>query len=324
MLRQCLRAVFATVQELVYETWVVDNGSSDGSTEMVSVEFPQVELICNPENLGFARANNLALRLIRGRYALLLNSDAFLTERAVAALVSLLEADPTVGIAGARLVYPDGREQRSYGRVPTLWSEMGSLIGLDKVWTGNSQGKPDLKGKPDGERREKGTQDGQAREKRRLKSLKRPEIDIFDVRETGVVSGACLLARRAMLDQVGLLDERYFMFSEEVDLCTRAQEIGWKVMYVPGALVVHVGGGSSGLTARRVLDLYLGKRQFFAKHYGRRKAHRLLTMMRVTSWMKVGLYQLFDRQRVKLWRDITKGLGESVILDLVMNNQMKD
>ena len=272
LLIQCLDSVYSTVQGLESEVWVVDNASTDGSAALVRDAFPEVRLIENAQNLGFARANNQALEKCTGRYALLLNSDAFLGAGAAAALIKALEADPRAGIAGARLVYPDGRAQRSYSRLPGLLGEVGSLLGLDKLNQGAGG-------------REKG-----------------------DMKEVGAVSGACLLARRAMLAQIGLLDERFFMFSEEIDLCRRALAAGWKVVHVPAAQVVHLGGGGSGLTARRVLQLYKGKLQYFEKHFGLNTSHILFIAMRATSRMKAWCYALTSPRKAALWREVCRGL----------------
>lgn len=273
LLRQCLGSVYNTIPGLAFEVWVVDNASTDGSAGMVREAFAGVRLIENNENLGFARANNQALAACTGRYALLLNSDAFLGAGAAEALVQALEADPRGGIAGARLVCPDGRAQRSYGRLPSLIGEVGSLLGLDKWKQGRG-------GKGEGRR----------------------------VKEVGMVNGACILVRRAMLDEIGLLDERFFMFSEEVDLCKRASIAGWKVVHVAGAKVVHVGGGSSGLTSRRVLQLYRSKLQYFHKHHGDRLSRTLFIAMRGCSRFKAWFYSPFNDKRAALWREVSLGM----------------
>ncbi len=216
--------------DLNIEAFVVDNGSSDGSQELVRTDFPEVTLIENRENLGFSKANNQAIRLCSGNYILLLNSDAFLTPHAVQKMIDAMESDLSIGIAGAHLVYPDGSWQVSHGALPTFWSEVASLFGLDKF------------------QMEKG--------------------DHGPYQETGTVSGTCLLIRKTLLDQVGLLDEVFFMFSEEVDLCNRCHKVGAKVIYVPSAMVIHTNGGSTGKTVGRIMLLYSGKLQYFYKHFG--------------------------------------------------------
>jgi len=275
LLRQCLEAVYGTLRGLDFDVWVVDNASTDGSARMVRDDFPQVRLIENAENLGFACANNQALSKCDGRYVLLLNSDAFVQFGAVQQLAEALEEDPHAGIAGPRLIYPDGCEQTSHGQLPSFRSEILSLLGWD-----------------------------------RLTARSHLSSDPAEVVETGVVSGACLFARSQMLDEIGFLDDRFFMFSEEVDLCARAGQAGWKVLYVPSAQVIHIGGGSSELTAQRVLDLYAAKRQYFQKYQGDAAAHRLLTAMWVASCLKLVFYGLCSRPRARLWRQVVLKLNE--------------
>lgn len=273
LLRRCLESVFGTVHGLLFEVWVIDNGSTDGSGEMVRAEFPQVRLIENIDNLGFAKANNQALKVCSERYALLLNSDAFLMDGAVEGLIAALENDAHAGIAGARLEYPDGRGQRSYGSLPSPIGEMWSLLGLDK---------------------------------RREQKLCAEGTET--VRPVEAVNGACMLVSRELLNEIGLFDERFFMFSEEIDLCKRAQAAGWLVVYAPGARAVHVGGGSSGLTAGRVLRLYTAKLQYIEKHHGQCQGRALLMMMWLTSTLKSFIYLPWDGKRAAFWREVSRGL----------------
>lgn len=281
LLEQSLRSVYDTVHGLEFEVFVVDNASQDGSQAMVRQRFPAVQLLENNDNLGFARANNQAIRESRGRYILLLNSDAFLTGDAAWQMVRLLDQFVEVGIVGANLFFPDGKPQPSHGPLPTLWSEVRSLFGLDKA----------MPRSPTGRR-------------------------AFTYVKTGMVDGACLLVRRAVLDQVGLLDEGFFMFNEEVDLCCRAIRAGWQVAHLPTARVIHIGGGSTGHTAGRILMLYRAKLQYFAKHYGWSVERRLRGMMQLAALVKLLMYALlkslsFGRvQRDELWRSVAKGLGE--------------
>jgi GT2 family glycosyltransferase len=281
LLRQCLVAVTQTTQELDVEVLVVDNASSDGSAAMVRQYFPKAQLIENSENLGFAMANNQAIRASKGRYILLLNSDAFLIEGAAAAMVQFMDLHNEAGIVGANLIYPDGKPQPSHSSLPTLLSDIKSLLGLDKaaLW---------------------------------LHSKDRVTNEI----ETGTVSGACLLARRSMLDQIGLFDDEFFMYSEEVDLCFRAQKSGWKVYHLPFARTIHVGSGSSGPTAKRMLMLYQGKLNYYAKHYGASHQKRFLAAIMIATRLKILIYSLANkvnrggRPKDDFWRSVLDGLSE--------------
>lgn len=254
MLAQCLRSVKENVQDLKIEMLVVDNGSKDGSTDMLRKDFPEVILIENQENAGFAKASNQAIRLSQGTYILLLNSDAYLQPNSIQKMVHVMEADRSIGIAGASLVYPDGRSQASYGPLPTYWTEVCSLFGLDK--------------------------------------LSKVKVKNQEYVETGMVSGACMLIRRALLDQIGLLDEAFFMFNEEVDLCYRCHKVDAKVVSVQSATVVHVEGGSTGQTVQRIMHLYSGKLLYFDKHFGLNAERRLKHVIVIATKLKMLFYRM--------------------------------
>jgi len=215
LLRACLRALPAACAGLDWHATVVDNASTDGSPEMVAAEFPQVELVRSSENLGFARANNLALRRARARHLLLLNPDTEAEAGSLARLVEFLDDNPDAGACGPKLLNTDGSLQRNGARFPTLLREFLGVTGL-----------------------------------RRL-AMRRCEMALgygredFDVLcEVDQLSGACLMVRAAAAEQVGLLDERFFMFYEEVEWCHRIKRAGWRIWYVPGARVVHHWMGS--------------------------------------------------------------------------------
>lgn len=267
LLTRCLRAVDETVRSdarIRLETLVVDNGSSDDSAARVRTEFPWVRLIVNQHNLGFAGANNQAIQASRGEFILLLNSDAFLQGDAAQRLLFAMQNQPRIGIAGPALVYPDGRPQPSHGPLPGLRSEVLSLFGLDK-----------------------------------RQPLTGVDAAWF---ETGMVSGACLMARRAVLDQIGLLDERFFMFSEEVDLCLRAHQAGWQVVHLPQVQVIHIGGGSTETSARRLGMLYQAKLQYFAKHQGgasRQALHLAMWISILFKMLRSGLVWLISLGRTR-------------------------
>ncbi len=236
LLEQCLRSIYDTPQELVFETLVVDNGSTDDSVAMVRQHFPQARLVENQTNVGFAQANNQGILLSQGRYVLLLNSDTIVLPHALAEMVCFANARSKAGIVGCKLLNGDGSLQESWASFPTFWSEM---------WGRNFRD-------------------------RRLVE----ETSL--IYEVDWVGGACLLARRAAIDEVGLLDESYFMYSEETDWCFRMTQQGWKVYYLPEVEVIHLGGGSaSRASATQLIRLYESKTRFFRKHYGARQASLL-------------------------------------------------
>lgn len=230
-LDQCLGSHYESQNSALCEVIVVDNASTDGSADMVRQRYPQVRLVEESANAGFARANNRALAEAVGRYVVLLNSDTVVLGDAIGALVRFADGHPDVGIVGPCLLNADGTLQPSWARFPTLYDE----------WTG----------KP-------------ARLRTRL-----PTSDGTTAFEVGWVSGACLLIRRATLEQIGPLDERFFMYSEDVDWCHRAKRGGWRVCYYPAARIVHLGGQSSRRAATRAnCDLWWSKVLLAAKHRG--------------------------------------------------------
>jgi len=280
LLEQCLQAIVLHIGDLHYEVVVVDNGSTDGSAQMVREYYPNVTLIENQENTGFAKANNQAIRLSSGRYILLLNSDAFLSPNATQRMIQIMEDDPSIGIAGAMLEYPDGRIQVSHGSLPDFRSELLSLFGLDK--------------------------------------FHEPVRSSEEYFETGTVNGAGMLIRKSLIDRIGLLDESFFMFSEEVDLCNRCHKAGAKVVHVPSAIIIHLEAGSTGQTVQRVIRLYKGKLHYFHKYYGSKAEARLRRAMLVSAKVKsivysfIRLFSLGKFKKDEFWRSVSNELLNSI------------
>lgn len=218
---------------------VVDNGSADGSVEAVESRFPEVVVLRNARNVGFGAANNLAFERVDARYYLLLNSDAEAGGAAVDLMVDTLEKHPDVGIVGARLVYPDGREQMTARMFPRPMNAVfGRKSWLNRLWPNN-------------------------RFARRYMPPVRSEHAPYRV---DWVSGACMMLRRRTVRDVGGFDDGYFMYWEDADLCYRALQKGWKTLHVPGARVVHHEGGSSGRTESRLIwEFHRSALRFFAR-----------------------------------------------------------
>jgi N-acetylglucosaminyl-diphospho-decaprenol L-rhamnosyltransferase len=257
LLARCLESVEAETRGLRVETVVVDNGSTDGSPEMVATRFPRARLVRNEANRGFAAANNQALGFGAGRYALLLNSDAVLLEDSLAHMVRFLDEHPEAGAAGVRLLNPDGSFQWSFADFPSLFGELLLLTKLSRLFQ-----PPTFPSYPPERSRETRTVDW--------------------------VSGACLIVRRAAISRVGLLDDEYFMYSEEVDWCYRLRRAGWAVFYLPDARVAHWSGQSAASAPeRRRLQVYQSKLLFFRKHSGTRVAEFFRLCVRVVSVAKL-------------------------------------
>lgn len=241
LLRKCLDAVQATTKTTQYEIVVVDNNSSDGSQDMVRQDYPGVKLIANSENVGFARANNQALEINTARYALLLNSDAFVKENTIDTMVEFMDSHPDAGMAGCKLLYEDGRLQPSCTTFPTLFSEFCIATGLDKAFA-----KSPIFGR-----------------------YQMTFWDFNDIREVDAIMGAFMLVRAEPLAEIGYLDPAYFMYSEEVDWCYRFKKAGWKIYYYPHVEAVHLWGGSSKkVKVEMHIQLYRSRIEFFRKNYG--------------------------------------------------------
>lgn len=228
LLQQCLEAVASERFSVDLEVTVVDNASGDRSADMVARQFPWVSIIRNHHNAGFAAAHNQALRHARGRYWLVLNSDAAPRPGALRRLIDFLDANPRVAVAGPKLRYPDGSIQPSRRRFPTVATLFVESTQIQRFWPGN------------GVLRRYYMADGSDDEPQAVDWL----------------VGACLCVRAAAASEVGVFDERFFMYSEELDWCRRFRAAGWGVAYVPSAEVVHLEGASSRL------DLVARDRQF--------------------------------------------------------------
>jgi N-acetylglucosaminyl-diphospho-decaprenol L-rhamnosyltransferase len=206
-----LESIASVVNEPGVETIVVDNGSQDGSQKAVADCYPGVRLLCSPTNLGFAGGMNQAAACARGHYLLLLNSDAWLAPGALDTLVELLDRVPSAAMVGPRLRYPDGRPQASAFRFPGLAQVFLDLFPVPRLMDSSLNG--------------------------RIAARRATRIDH--------PLGACMLVRGAAWQDVGPLDEGYFMYLEEVDWCRRARRHGWHIWYEPAAVAVHHGGSST-------------------------------------------------------------------------------
>ena len=218
LLRECLSSLPAALEGLQGEVWVVDNRSADDSIGMVRREFPEVNLIENTSNQGFARANNLALARAGGRYVLLLNPDTFIPPGMLKPMIEYMDENPKVGIAGPRVERPDGRLDEACRRsFPTPLTAMSRFLALDRVFP----------------------------KSRFFGSYRRTWQDPEESFEVDSVVGAFMLLRREMLEDVGVLDEDYFMFGEDLDWCYRARDKRWKIVYLGAYRVIHHKGASA-------------------------------------------------------------------------------
>lgn len=225
MLRACLTALPAATEGLATEVFVVDNASADGSAAMVATEFPGTRLLASAENLGFTRGNNLALREAAGRHVLLLNPDTEAQPGSLATLVRFLDARPRAGACGPKLLNTDGSLQRNGAIFPSITREVLAVTGLWRL---------------------------APRAFERRLGYGREDFDLEC--RVDQVSGACLMVRGDVMREVGMLDERFFMFYEEIEWCHRIHRAGWEVWYVPSAVVTHHWMGSVRQETRRMTE----------------------------------------------------------------------
>lgn len=246
---QCISSIHAACTGLNYEIIVVDNASKDRCAERLAADFPEVHLLASTRNLGFAAGNNLAFKQARGQYVALVNPDARPDAQSLSAAVTWMRQNPSVGLAGGRLLAQDGRDQPSARCFPSLLNDFLALSGLSARYA-NSR----FFGRFD-------------------RTWANPAI----AAEVDWVPGAFAIIQRQALEQVGYFDERFFLYYEEVDLCRRLKQAGFQIWYQPAWRAMHIGGVSSGRVAgthfnRHGSQLSLWRMRstllYYRKHHG--------------------------------------------------------
>jgi GT2 family glycosyltransferase len=216
ILRGCLRSIFEQTRGLSFEVFVVDNDSHDKSAQMVQIEFPEVNLIVNAENRGFAAACNQGMRAASARFMLLLNPDTVILDNAISRCVQYADAHPDVGVVGCQVLENEHRITPTGFSFPSPMNIFLALSGLSRVFP-------------------------------RSRLFGRPEISWWDrmtEQDVDVVTGMFMLVRREAIAQVGLMDESYFVYSEEADWCYRFAQAGWRRVFTPTAQIIHLDGGA--------------------------------------------------------------------------------
>ena len=268
-IEQCLASVAGS------QTIVVDNGSSDGTPDAVRASFPAVRVI-ESENRGLSAGWNTGIEATHAEHVILLNADAWLVEDALARLVDAADRHPRAAAVGPRLLNTDTTLQRSVRGYPTLWRLATEYLYLRKL----------------------------APRSRALNAFYGAGFDHESEREVEWVMGACLLVRRAAYDEVGPFDERYFMFSEEVDWMRRAGDRGWSVVFTPEALCVHVGGASHG--GRLFRENVSGQLRYLSLHGRPGEAERARRLLRASLLVRGRLH---GGDRGRLYREVAAWLG---------------
>jgi N-acetylglucosaminyl-diphospho-decaprenol L-rhamnosyltransferase len=270
-----------------YETIVVDHGSTDGTVDFVRERFPEARVI-EQENLGFGTGNNTGMRAASRDYFLLLNADAWVLGDAVERLVEFAETQPEAAVVGPKLLNPDGTLQRSVRGYPSTWRIATEYLFLRKL----------------------------APRSRLFNAFYGAGFDHESVREAEFLGGACLLVRREAFEQVGGFDEDFFMMSEEVDWCYRFRQAGWKVLFYPGAEVVHVLTSSANPAMFR--HLVRGHLRFLAKHRGAREAERARRLMIVALRLRA---LVFRGERGRAYREAARWLRSGGVASLLESRE---
>lgn len=255
LLKSCLESVYAGANGTPMDVWVVDNNSRDKSVPMVKSLFPMVQVIQNRANVGFSRANNIVISQSRSDYILLLNPDTLVIGDAIERVLRFMEKHPEVGIAGCKVLNRDGTLQLACRRsIPTPKVAFCRLIGLSRLFPQSPT----------------------------MAQYNMTYEDPDRTHEVDAVSGAFLMIRKKAVADIGLLDERFFLYGEELDWCLRAKRAGWAVAYYPAAQIVHYKGESTKYNSRKAaVEFYRAMYLFHKKHFA--KDHSSVTNLLIYS-----------------------------------------
>lgn len=260
LLRGCLNSLLSSATRYSYEVIITDNGSSDGSQEMLAAEFPRVQVIYNDSNQGYTRPMNQALQAGVGRYLMQLNPDTLMHPGLIDSLLDYMDASPQVGICTPKVLNSDGTLQKQCRRSAARpWDAVSYVLGLSRLFPGSR-----LFG--------------------RYLMEYLPEDQIAEVE---AVSGSCMLIRRAVIDQIGYLDEQFFAYQEDTEFCFRARKAGWKIFYMPQAQITHYGGlGGSRFVPYR--GIFAWHRSFFL-YYRKHLAREYFFLINWLIYLGIGL-----------------------------------
>ncbi len=261
--RDALVSIFDQTKNIEFEVIIVDNNSGDGSVEMIKQEFPQVILIENKENRGFGKANNQGLLVVRGEYIMFLNTDVRVLNSAINTLVDYLDKNPSTMMVGPRLLNTDMSFQHACRRnLPNPLNSFFHLFGLIKIFKHSQV----------------------------INNYKQFTADPEVTGPTEAISGAAMLFRRQVYEEIGGFDERFFMYGEDLDFCKRIFDKGWVVVYVSNAKIIHFGGQSS--KKRRVQSLrnfYEAMWIYYKKHFSK----KYISVLNLFVWIGIQMRMLF-------------------------------
>lgn len=257
MLQDALDSIYNAPPSFPFEVIVVDNASADGSASAVAERFPQVVLIANTDNTGYAEGNNQAMKIAKGAYILLLNPDVLLPPGGLERAIAFMESHPEAGALGVRQIHPDGTLQRSVRGFPTPMTVLWELLGLSRLLPNS----------------------------RLFGAYRMTWFDYRHVAEVDQPMGTFLLMRGKVVEQIGMLDEAFPIFFNEVDWCLRCKRAGWKIYFTPDVEIIHYGGASTTqVGAAMAWESRRGLLQFYAKHYANPGFWPVRTIIALASW----------------------------------------
>jgi GT2 family glycosyltransferase len=243
---ECIESIYKAANDYYeFEIFVVDNASSDGSAEAIKSHFPHVHFIGNAENVGFAKANNQAILLSKGKYVLLLNSDTIIEKNTISDMICFMDVCPDAGASGCKVELPTGELDKACHRgFPTPMASFYYLTGLSKRYPQNP----------------------------RYTGYHMSHLEMNEIHEIDCLVGAFMLVRREAINEIGLLDETYFMYGEDIDWCYRIKHAGWKIYYNPHVKITHYKGASSRKKPLKIVyefhrAMYIFHRNHFSKKY---------------------------------------------------------
>lgn len=259
LLKKCLESVFKYEKDIEFEVIVADNNSKDHSQKMLKRDFPQVKLIENKRNLGFSKGCNQGIKESQGRYILLLNPDTELTPGGFKKMIDFMDTRPEVGICGPKMTDQEGNLHLSCRSFPSYLTAISSSQSiLNRIFPENFLSQKYL-----------------------LRNL-----DHSQIQEVDWVSGSCLLAKREMLEKIGLLDERFYLYVEDVDLCYRAKKSGFSVFYFPAVVVIHhIGKSTEKKKINMLVEHHRSMYYFYRKHHNPNVFLRGIVFLSI--WMRL-------------------------------------
>lgn len=276
LLHNCIKSVYEQTKGISFEVIYVDNASEDRSVKMVKNEFPEVKVIENEANKGFIIANNQGIEIAQGRYVLLLNSDTVILDNAVVKTVRFADAHPEAAVVGCKVLSPDGTLQRHCFMYPSILNMVLSATYLYKIFP-------------------------------KSRFFGRERMTWWDynyAREVETISGCFSLVRKEAIKQVGLMDDVYFVYGDDIDWCYRFKKSGWKIMFAPDAEIIHCNGQSTKLKPSKFMLQLYGSRLIFMKKYGNRLTFLLACILtawslflRVPYWLGVAIFYKNERKK---------------------------